>query len=55
VDKLDCKMIDTHCFTSAWIQEQRERLGRVDPTLLEKTVLAFELLGQLAMNGLAFG
>ena len=47
-------MIDAKCFTSEWIHQQRDQLRGVDPTLLEKTILAFELLGQLAMNDLSF-
>ena len=47
-------MIDPSCFTSEWIHQQRSQLRGVDPTLLEKTILAFELLGQLAMNDLSF-
>lgn len=47
-------MIEPHCFTSEWIHQQRNQHRAVDPTLLEKTILAFELLGQLAMNGLPF-
>ena len=50
----EAKMIDPHCFTSEWIHQQRDQLQRVDPTLLEKTILAFELLGQLAMCDLSF-
>jgi len=47
-------MIDERCFTSEWIHEQRKRLPGVDPTLLEKTILALELLGQFKKNGLSF-
>ncbi len=47
-------MIEKHCFEHSWILKQREKLGGADPTLLEKTILAFELLGQLSLNGLSF-
>ena len=47
-------MIDVHCFEREWILAQRQKLGGVDPALLEKTILAFELLGQLALNELTF-
>lgn len=47
-------MIDKNCFSKDWILRQRENLVGVDPTLLEKTILAFELLGQLVTNGLSF-
>ena len=47
-------MIDAQCFTWEWIHQQRDQLRGADPTLLEKTILAFELLGQLAINDLSF-
>lgn len=47
-------MIEKHCFERDWILEQRKKLGGADPTLLEKTILAFELLGRLTLNGLSF-
>lgn len=47
-------MIKRHCFERNWILEQREKLGGADPTLLEKSILAFELLAQLANAGLPF-
>lgn len=47
-------MIDQNCFTKDWILRQRNNLGSVDPTLLEKTILAFEILGRLVTCGLPF-
>ncbi len=47
-------MIEPFCFSEKWIFNQREQLPGVDPTLLEKTILAFELLGRLAESGLRF-
>lgn len=47
-------MIRDHCFTREWIFQKREHLKRVDPTLLEKSIYAFELLGQLSGHGLNF-
>ena len=45
-------MIAKKCFTKEWIQAKRQELGRVDPGLLEKTIYAFELLGQLCEKNL---
>ncbi len=47
-------MIEPQCFERDWILAQRQKLGGVDPALLEKTILAFELLGRLTLNGLSF-
>jgi len=47
-------VIDEICFSWNWIQAQRKRLGNVNPTLLEKTIYAFELLGQLCSHRLDF-
>ena len=47
-------MIEEGCFSEKWIQKQRTLLGRADPTLIEKTIYAFELLGQLCENHLNF-
>lgn len=47
-------MIAVKCFTANWIKEKRKNAGNVDPTLLEKTIYAFELLGRLINNKLDF-
>ncbi len=47
-------MIEPFCFSEKWILNQREQLPGADPTLLEKTILAFELLGRLEESGLRF-
>jgi predicted nucleotidyltransferase component of viral defense system len=47
-------MIDPKCFTKAWLEAQREALGCRNPILLEKAVLALELVGRLQEAGLPF-
>src|SRR4030043_2372998 len=47
-------MIAVKCFTVDWIYEKRKIAGNVDPGLLEKTIYAFELLGELIYNKLDF-
>lgn len=44
-------MISTHCFQKDWIYAKRSELGGGDPTLIEKTIHAFALLGHLARKG----
>jgi hypothetical protein len=41
-------MIASHCFKREWIDAKRSELGGGDPTLIEKTIHAFALLGHLA-------
>ncbi len=47
-------MLKKICFTKDWILQKRQDLGNVDPTLLEKTILAFELLGRLCEQKIDF-
>lgn len=47
-------MINRECFTRDWILQKRAELGTVDPTLLEKSILAFELLSQLREQNINF-
>jgi hypothetical protein len=47
-------MIAAKCFTKAWLDECREKVGRADPGLLEKSIYAFDLVGCLAAEGLPF-
>ncbi|HDT12300.1 MAG TPA: hypothetical protein ENO01_01440 [Candidatus Marinimicrobia bacterium] len=47
-------MIDHECFTLEWIQTVRTKIGRADPTLIEKTIYAFSLLGALTQYELDF-
>jgi hypothetical protein len=43
--------VDRKCLTREWILAQATRLAPVDPTQLEKCILAFELLGRLVDAG----
>jgi len=43
-------MIATHCFKREWIDAKRREMGGGDPTLIEKTIHAFALLGHLARH-----
>jgi len=47
-------MIDPKCFTKEWIDQQREALKSRNPILLEKAILALELVGRLQDAGLPF-
>lgn len=47
-------MIESQCYTRAWLEECREAVGRMDPGLLEKSIYAFDLVGRLAREGLPF-
>ena len=47
-------MIAPKCFTKAWLDEQKEALGSRNPILLEKAILALELVGRLQEAELSF-
>lgn len=47
-------MIKQRCFEKDWINKQKQKLGRVDPGILEKAIHALALLGHLAESGLPF-
>lgn len=47
-------MIAEICFTAAWLERKRRELRGVDPTLLERALHAFALLGHLAESDLKF-
>ena len=47
-------ILQEKCFTKAWLDEQRTKMGRVDPGLLEKSIHALELVGLLAQKNLPF-
>jgi len=47
-------MVSRHCFELEWIAAIREKYPKTDPSIIEKTIYAFELLGLLAENGLDF-
>lgn len=47
-------MIAEICFTADWLDKKRKELKGVDPSLLERALHAFALLGHLAENDLKF-
>jgi hypothetical protein len=47
-------VIDPKCFTTAWLETQRRVMGCRNPILLEKAILALELVGRLQEEGLPF-
>ena len=47
-------MIHDICFTAEWLEKKRKELKGVDPSLLERAVHAFALLGHLAESDLKF-
>jgi hypothetical protein len=47
-------MIAEICFTVAWLENKRRELRGVDPSLLERALHAFALLGHLAESDLEF-
>jgi len=44
--------IKSKCFNRDWIENQKVKIGRVDPKHIEKAIYAFELLGQLVKHKL---
>jgi hypothetical protein len=47
-------MISPICFTTEWLHAKRKELKGVDPSLLERALHAFALLGHLAESGIDF-
>lgn len=47
-------MINKECFTKEWLDEIKADYPLVDPTILEKTIYAFELLSLLKEEGIEF-
>lgn len=47
-------MIHDVCFTAEWLEKKRKELKGVDPSLLERALHAFALLGHLAESELKF-
>lgn len=47
-------MIAEICFTNDWLERKRKELKGIDPSLLERALHAFALLGHLAESGLDF-
>lgn len=47
-------MISKECFTKEWLDKIKRDFPSIDPTILEKTIYAFELLALLKEEGLDF-
>lgn len=47
-------MIAEICFTADWLEKKRKELKGIDPSLLERALHAFALLGHLSESGLDF-
>ena len=45
-------MIHPQCFTKEWLRRQAEAIGSSNPVMLEKAIIALQLLGHLAESGL---
>lgn len=45
-------MLHPQCFTAAWLKQHAEAVGARNPVMLEKAIVALQLLGHLAENGL---
>jgi hypothetical protein len=45
-------MIHPQCFTTEWVRRQAEVAGSPNPVMLEKAIIALQLLGHLAESGL---
>jgi predicted nucleotidyltransferase component of viral defense system len=45
-------MLHPQCFTSRWLKRQAEAIGSRNPVMLEKAIVALQLLGHLAESGL---
>ncbi len=47
-------MIAKHCFTKEWLSKIKSDFPAIDPTILEKTIYAFELLSLLLQEEIDF-
>ncbi len=45
-------MIHPQCFTKEWLKWQAEAIGSRNPVMLEKAIVALQLIGHLAESGL---
>ena len=45
-------MLHRQCFTAEWLKQQAEAIGSRNPVMLEKAIVALQLLGHLAETGL---
>ena len=47
-------MIKKECFSKEWIDQKREIYNASDPIILERSIYAFELLGNVKKEGIEF-
>ena len=47
-------MIHPRCFSTEWLKRQAETVGSSNPVMLEKAIVALQLVGHLAESGLPF-
>ena len=45
-------MLHPQCFTTEWVRHQAQAVGSPNPVMLEKAIIALQLLGHLAESGL---
>ncbi|MBI2924104.1 MAG: nucleotidyl transferase AbiEii/AbiGii toxin family protein [Verrucomicrobia bacterium] len=45
-------MLHPQCFTAQWLKQQAEAIGSRNPVMLEKAIVALQLIGHLAESGL---
>src|SRR5216684_6021961 len=45
-------MIHSQCFTKEWLKHQAKAIGSRNPVMLEKAIVALQLIGHLAESGL---
>src|SRR6266567_2568432 len=45
-------MLNPRCFTQPWLKQQSEAIRSRNPVMLEKAIVALQLLGHLAESGL---
>lgn len=48
-------MISPECLEKAWVLTRASEMGCLNPVMLEKTIVALQLLGHLAESGFARG
>ena len=45
-------MLHPQCFTKEWVNRQGKAIGSANPVMLEKAIVAMQMLGLLAESGL---
>lgn len=45
-------MLHPQCFTQDWLKQQTQAIGSRNPVMLEKAIVALQLIGHLAESGL---